>query len=84
MDITKRVPKGKMITAIYYRDSIKDDKMTTIAIRVGTPDKHYDGMYYDEFDWVTFDIPKVDGGYNPDRSERPMCHNVMEGYAESV
>ena len=71
MDITKRVPKGKMITAIYYRDSIKDDKMTTIAIRVGTPDNHYDGMYYD-------------GGWDHRKKERDMCHNVMEGYAESV
>ena len=34
MDITKRVPKGKLITAIYYRDSIKDDKMTSQIIEL--------------------------------------------------
>jgi hypothetical protein len=66
MDITKKLPKNRVITMLQYKDHVTDDSLTRVSIYIDhvNPKHRMDTMS----NWIEFDIKKTDG-----------FHQVVEG-----
>ena len=78
MDLTKKLPKNSELVGITYRDNYNDDTKTTICIKVGYKHEPNDAFHYHIIDWIKFDIPKLEGNYDPETKTRELEHPIYE------
>tara|TARA_Y100000114_G_C11518380_1_gene212303 strand:- start:209 stop:451 length:243 start_codon:yes stop_codon:yes gene_type:complete len=79
MDLTKKLPKGSELVSVTYRDNYSDDTKTTVCIRVGYKHEPSDRFHYLVENWIKFDVPKIEGNYDPKTKTRKLEHPIYEG-----